>query len=256
MTQPKTWIAGVVFIAILLVGNLSAKAAENETTCGLDKDKFEELKTIQNSTKLSYLEQIKQELRIRRELLRATTNCATDEARTLYANLNGINTSDQDIKRLQTKLSGQLDNGINYYELQKSKIDDLGLNGSRIFARDLADWREGNYKPTARTAQSLIIWSRNQDILQAAQKRFDQLNRAVNLLKIVDSDEIQNIWEEARNNFRVANDDNQKAAALLRATENPDTTLSAIHSSLAALSKTYQKFFELNEVLSEVLPSH
>ena len=167
---------------------------------------------------------------------------------------NSAATSDPEIQSLRTKLADRLEGGINYYELQKSKINDLGLLGSRDFARSLADWREGNYKPAAKAAQNLVIWSRNQTILETAQKRIDQVSRTANLLKLVDNDEIQNIWTGAQDNFKAAVEANQKAKILLRANDNQDLTLSAIHSSLAALSKTYQKFFELNEALNKVLP--
>lgn len=251
MTQGKTIIVGFVFLtAILFVTNVKVLAAD-KSTCSLNQDKFDELKSIQNNPLSDYLE----ELNVRKALLLNTVNCAIEEAANLQMNLNSTATNDADVKKLASQLAGRLRDAIEYFEIQKSKVADLGLQGSRDFARNLKDWRDGNYKPAAKLSSNLIIWNRNQVILETAQNRITQVARTMNLLKLIDNEKIQGLFNDAQTNFKEALDYNQKAKdSLLRGFEAPDESLDAIKLTLESLAKTYQKFFDLNSLVN-IAPS-
>jgi hypothetical protein len=253
MTQRKVVFAGIVFVLLFLLLTVKTLAAA-EQTCVLSKEKFDELKSIQNNPAFDYAQEIKAELDLRKNLLRETVGCAVKDAENIKSSLDSAAVSDADTKKLKDELSGKLGDAINYYELQRLKIDDLGLQGSRDFSRSLKDWRDGNYTTVAELASNLIIWSRNQDIIKTTQNRINQINQTVYVLKLVDNEEIQNLWEEASANFKKALDFNGQAGESLRRFDSPDKSLEEIKSSLDALADTYKKFFELSDVISKMLP--
>ena len=238
--------AGIFFVVAAFVASavLSAPATAAEQ-CGLSQTKFDELKAAQDNASLGYLEEIKAELMIRKQLLEEAVNCAVEETDGLKTILDNTRVDDPLMQNLKNRLADQLDGARNYFAIQKSRIGDLGLQGSKDFAKNLADWRDGNYKPAAENANSLILWINNQPLIQSGQARTNQISKIMTLLKVVNNDEIQNLWNDAQANFNDALKENQAAKNSLLGFAAPNESSAHIKSSLSYLSSTYKNFLDL-----------
>ena len=249
-----TKITGMFFFAWISAAAAAAPVLAADTPqCTLSQDKFDELATVQNDISLSYLTEIKKELAIRKQLLGETMDCAMSEAESVRTNLSGATLNDSAMQNLKSRLMDQLDNAENYFALQKSKINDLGLQGSKDFAKNLNEWRDGNYKPAAENANDLIIWANNQGLFQSAEARINQISRTMVLLTIVDNDEIQNLWDEARASLSDAVKENESAKTSLGGFAPSEESSSHIKSSLDFLSLTYKNLLALAGVITKSL---
>jgi hypothetical protein len=220
--------------------------------CALGEDRFAELKAVQENFNVDYLEKARSELTIRKQLLHATIDCAAEEANIVKAGLERFSDEDPALQTLRTQILGQLENSISYYRAEEIKIDDLGLQGSRSFAQSLKDWREGNYKPAVKNAANLLLWANSQDLIEKARARMESIKPTIGLAKIVDNQEIQNLWKDAQARFEEATSRSQQAALSLRERDDSDTVLDIIKSSLEALSATYQKLLDISAAFSAI----
>ncbi|MBU6500373.1 MAG: hypothetical protein KGJ89_00900 [Patescibacteria group bacterium] len=245
MTWKKILSWGVFFILVLALPSTPKTLADNTATCNLSQDKFDAIKSIEHNFSLGDLERIKEELAIRKQLIAETIGCAISEAQGAKSEIDGINSNDPDTQKLKSQYSDQLDGVISYYNLQASKINDLGLQGSKNFAANLGSWRKTNYEPLAKNADNLVMWSQNQELIQIAQTRLNQLRQTVTLLNIVDNGTVQDLWQKANSNWNDATVWNQAAKESLQTFGSPDETLNSIKSSLASLSDVYQNFLDL-----------
>jgi hypothetical protein len=256
MSPKNIKIVGMFFVVVIFtaVAAFSPSAfAADQPACNLSQDKFDELKAVENNASLNYLDEIREELSIRKQLLGETVDCAIEEADNLKINLNNTSVNDPMMQNLKKRFMDQIDSAENYFTLQKSKIGDLGLQGSKDFAKNFSDWRDGNYKPSAENAGNLIIWAGNQNLIQSARTRINQISNAVTLLKIVDNDEIQNLWNDAQTNFSDALKENQAAANSLLVFAQPEEPSAHIKSSLNSLSLTYKNFLDLVGTINKSL---
>jgi hypothetical protein len=261
MLRRKTAPAGIFAVlirrAVLLCAGLvlfAANYARADGACSFTQSQFVPLAAAQGGDS-GAPGQIGEELAVRKELLSEVVDCSIAEASDLQSRVGKLAISDGDAeaKKIQAQLSGQLGSAINYYEVQKSKIGDLGLQGSKDFAADLKTWRAGNYEPNAKSASNFIIWVGDQDIIGIAQERFDEIGQSVSLLKIVDGQEIQSDWGDAVSNFNNALQENESAEQILLSFGPPEDSLNAIKSSLESLSVTYQKFFDTISAINKAL---
>ena len=230
----------VFFVVGGMLGALHTHTALAGTACSLTKADFDNLESIQKDYSLEYSTEIKLELATRKELLRKVLACATEDATSLNANINKTKLDDPEAASLQSQLSNQLDNAINYYKTQGTKVDDLGIQGSKDFAVNLSQWREGNYKTIAQRANNFAIWSENRQIFKTAQTRANQISQSVTLLRLVYDGNVQNQWVEADAQFTDAKKMDQKARGSMMS-ETPDVALISIKASLDSLAKTYEK---------------
>ncbi len=247
MIAKKILAAATIFFVAFFLGKTAAFG--EGAGCNLSAVKFNQLKSLEENSP-NYTEAIKNELPARKALLKETINCAAGEASNIRSKLSGAGIDDADLKKVKGQLLEQLAGAVNYYELRSSEIDDLGLQGSKDFAKNLMEWRKGNYEPGARTAGNLIIWAGNHNILQISQNRMNQLSHAIDILKLLDNEEIQGIWKGAQDNFASALNFNQQAKLGFLGLVSADDTLLNIKSSLEALAKTYGKFFDLVKILN------
>ncbi len=252
MPIKNTEIAGIFFVALVFVAAAATPAIAADTLrCVLSQDKLDELTAIQNDTSLDYLTEIKLELAIRKQLLGQTMDCAIMEVENIKADLSDVTVNDPLMQNLKNRLMGQLDNAGNYFALQKSKINDLGLRGSKDFAKDINEWRDGNYKPTAKNVNSLLVWTNNRGLFQSAETRINQISKTMTLLKIVSNDEIQNLWNEAQTNFGNALKENAAAKTSLGEFAPSEESSGHIKSSLDYLSLAYKNFLNLADTLNK-----
>lgn len=226
----------------------------NSGECVLDANDFKELDFIKTDLGAGYSERIKRELEIRRSLLSKTVNCAVEEISGLELDFNGIQEKNRDVAILKSQFRGWFPDTLNYYAIQKSKISSLGLQGSKDFAQNLKDWRDGNYKPTAKIVSNFKLWAQNQELLDTAKNRLRQADFAIELVK--DSSEywgIRSALRDAEADLYRSLSSNQRVKELLRAYAPAEESLDAIKSSLKLLAGTYEKLFKVIESINAAI---
>lgn len=247
----KRAISAVFVLSLISVflGPLKAQALSGD--CSLNAGKFEEINTIQNDLSLNYFSRIKKELGIRKNLLEETLHCLIAEMRALEGELQKVRIATPEAQALRAQFSEWFPNALNYYELQNMKIKDLGLEGSKSFARGLTAWREGNYKPTAKLITNFILWAQNQELVQAARSRLYQAGVAIEALRIAPEYwEAKAFLREAETEFRMVSAMNAKAYEALRAYDPSGTSLEAIKLTLDSLALTYKKVLRAAELIA------
>lgn len=241
----------LVFFVIGAVFFAQPATLAAEDGCFLSSVKFAEIKSVQTDFSLDYFSRIKKELNIRKNLLGETINCLIAETRALEAEIQKVRTANSEVRELYTQFSGWFPGAISYYELQKTKINDLGIEGSKGFARDLAAWREGNYKPTARLISNFVLWAHNQELIQAAKNRLSQAGMVIEALQVAPEYwGAKKVLREAEAEFITATAANLKAREALKTYDSSGMSLEAIKSSLDSLALTYKKILGAAELIT------
>jgi len=215
---------------------------------------LKQVSAIENDPTLSYSDEIKAELAVRKQLLRTTLACAHDEAAALQASLTAI-TPTGDIANLQSQLSGKLNDAANFYDIELAKLDGAGIAGSEAIAKETLAYRSGSYEPLAGEVNNFILWSGNQGLFATAQARMSQTSRAVSFLESASPDsDLQNAFAAAKASFNDATNQNQAAENALVQSLPADQSLNLIQQSLASLADTYQQFFTVSNLIKTLLP--
>jgi hypothetical protein len=209
---------------------------------------------IQNDPTLSYTDEIKQELAVRKQLLQTTIVCAKSKAEDLEKSLNGLSVTG-DSATLATTLSGKLSDAINFYSIELGKLDGVGIAGSKDIAKEILAYRMGSYDLLAGAVNNFIIWKGNQGLFKAAATRMDETNRAATFLEnAAPSADLQNAMNAARASFQDAKTRNQAAEQALLQLQPPEQSLTLIQQSLQSLSDTYHQFFNVSTIIKGLLP--
>jgi len=247
----------VLFSFSLLAGGyfLAALPAHAATAdpCALQVSDFNKIQQVKNDATLSYADELKAELTLRRELLTNTILCAKADAQTLKDNLSGL-TIDPAFQNLQLQMAENLDTTINFYGLQLDKVPTAGINATQAIAKDVLAWRESNYAPLAESVSDFILWSQNQSLFSAADNRLQQIDALAKSVPFSDNTELQNDLQAASASLKNAEDANDAAKNSLVHLTYPDPTLNYIQTSLSALSDTYQHFFDIASLVQTLLP--
>ncbi len=224
-----------------------------ETSCNLTPEQFDQLKNLESSSAPDNQEKIREELSLRKSLLKTVVDCAVNETENLKESFSTVKVSDEETKSLQNQFLPWFSDMLNYYDLQKGLIDDLGLRGSKEFAKNFQTWRAGNFKPTAILVANFILWSQNQELMQIAQNRLDQMKRGVEIFNLGLNEEVRNGLADSEEEFKNAKSLNDEVKEKIRSYDSSDGTLDLIRSSLEALSSTYKKLFDLAEKINKAL---
>lgn len=251
----------IILIAVLftafaypLAHAATTPAQASMPACTVSVSDVAKISAIQNNPSLSYADEIKQELALRKHILQQIIDCGTNDARTLQSTLQQI-TVDNDSKHLQATLSSQLDDAVNFYGIEQTKLDGVGIAGSQAVAKELRAWREGTYNPLADEVNNFILWSRNQGLFVTAQTRMDQTAHAVNFLEGISANsDLESAMSAARSSFAQAKNANDAAKNALLTSLPADQSLALIKQSLAALSDTYQKFSAVSDLIKTLIP--
>jgi len=227
--------------------------AANVPNCVFDKQ-LAELKATQTNSDLGYLEEIKAELKIRKNILSGIIACAEGNAEATQANLNAISSNDSDINNLKGQMNGKFEDAKNYYETQNGKINDLGLKGSKDLATSLREWILDNYHPLTDQVGNLTLWNTNQDLFRTASNRLSQITQTIKTLNLGDNEDIAALYALSQKDLANATALNQTAKADLLRFAPPTDTANDIKISLDALSQTYKDFFDLSEAVKKLLP--
>jgi len=230
-----------------------ASATAVSTTCGITEDDLATIQAIQNNTSLSYLDELQQELSIRKSLLSKTIQCAEADAIQAKANLDAASV-DPGLEGLRNQWSDRLNDATAYYELELQKVNGAGISGTESIAKEVLAWRENNYTPLAVNVLNFITWSENQTLFTTAESRLAEVKNLITSPLFSESPDVQNDFEDAAVSLRSAEDENTSAKNAFAQSLPPDQTLLFIQQSLDALSSTYQHFFDVSTLIQSLLP--
>ena len=230
----------------------SANAAGADPSCQF-QDYAKALEEATESPSQDYGEAIRAELKVRHDWLRATLNCSLFETNRLRSALREFQTKDADLNSLRDQILVQLEDVSQYYDLQLSKVNDHGIQGTKDTARAIIDWRAGTHSIIAERAGNLMLWSKNKDLFSSARARYDLIGQTIRRLNLMEQEEIGDKYGAAEKSLVEAENLNSSARKLLLQSANPDTT-KLIKDSLENLSQTYESFFELSEGIKKLLP--
>lgn len=244
----KLFLILALFLSSLaLAGAPPAHAAD---VCDF-KSRVGALTAAQRNSALDDLGKLRTELRIRREFLVAAIACDEDN---LVARKDELEKLPDGIKTLpayQRLMEGFAD-ASRHYGQQKENIPDLGLQGTKDFARMLASWREGSYAPLLAWADNFLLWAGNQAFFDKVSGRLTQVGRLAFSLKLVDQGSVADKFKAAQEEFKAAQAENDAARDALNQGQ-AETALEHIKASLQGLSQTYKVFFDLESALQKII---
>ena len=249
--------AGVVFI-LGFFGVPAAHAAAAPTTnadeCGITQANVAQITAVQNDPTLAYADEIKQELTLRKLLVRETIDCAQREVQTLQASLASTS-APSGAQQLQSQLIGDLNEATGFYNNELGQLNVVGIAGTKQIAQNVLTWRASTFLPLSENVNNFILWAQNQGLFSTAQTRMTQTQSAVSFIETATPNPaLQTALDNAQSSFNDAQTENAAAQAALTQSLSPDQTLGFIKQSLASLSDTYKGFSNVSTIVSGALP--
>src|SRR5277367_3607549 len=122
--------------AFLLPVALTAATANAQDACTPTAADFTALKAIQSNPDLTQSQELSQELTLRRQLLTETITCATDEAQALQTALAATTSTTAIGQSIQSQLSGNIDDAINFYGIEGAKVSGAGVSATEAIAKE------------------------------------------------------------------------------------------------------------------------
>lgn len=208
---------------------------------------FDALSTLLANPKDNDLEHVRAELTIRKSILTNILGCALGEIRGLKDTLDTVPSDDPDIADLARRFQGRLDDANAYYDLQRSRVGDLGIWGSKDMAQTIADRRDSYLNPLTQEIAQFVIWAKNQNLFRVAENRLSQIQTTTKFLKLIDNQETSDRVGKAQESFAKAKELNDAAKQALKRMDISDDSLTLIKNSLEALAETYKNFFEVSK---------
>lgn len=241
-------------LGALFLLQINLDVAKADITCNF-QSQFEELVDVKNNAKLDDLQRIRVELKIRKDILNNILACAIQDVLSTKAKLVEIRPSDEENKIIQNQFLNQLNVIVNYYQNQKFKIEDLGIQGSEDLARDIKEWRANTYLPLANEATNFLIWIKNRDLIKTTEQRLGQVNQTIKNLKVSGNENIQSLLEKSRLNIETAKVGSLEAKKIFQdfPPSPKSSSLAFIKISLESLAKAYQNFFDIMDVIKKML---
>jgi hypothetical protein len=239
-------------LALLAGGATQARGAD-DASC----DFAEPLKQLQELSADYYGDpafRIRTELTIRKTLLLQIIGCAEREAEAVKRKVEETSAQDTRIAPLRGRSLDILNGALQYYAEARSRVDTLGIGGSKDLAREIRTWRAQTYGPNASQALNFLVWAKNQELFAAAHSRLTDIERAIHALKLTDDETASALFEESVVGLREATAENERARTELERFPPPPDTLDIIKSSLQKLAKTYENFFSLSELAQKLIP--
>jgi hypothetical protein len=250
----RTSIATHVVAGVSLAFFLQLQGVTAATPCTFD-DQLVALNEVRMQASGSSLTDTRAEVVVRREILRAVTTCVIKEAEELRNKLTTLSLrSNGETERVRTFLHGELNSTLTFYHIQFSKINDLGIRGSQDAARQLKEWRINIYRPLADRVVNFIIWNKNTELLDIANRRVDDVFRGT--AAFGNSKETETLLETTRMRLEEAHNNHRRAGELFAQSArsgnvHAEETLDAIKDSLHALSETYKALFDLYQLIAQ-----
>jgi hypothetical protein len=252
--------------AVFVSGFLGAPIAHAATTaavvapaiiadgCGVTEADVAQIAVIQNDPTLGYIDEIKQELALRKLLVGETIDCAEQEVQTLQARLAST-TAPSSAQQLQSQLAGDLNQASGFYSNELAKLNIVGIAGTKEIAQEVLTWRAGTFLPLGENVNNFILWAQNQNLFSTAQVRMTQTQHAVAFIEgATPNQALQAALASAQSSFNDAQNENTEAETALSENLSPDQTLGFIKQSLSSLSDTYKGFSSVSTIIGTIVP--
>jgi len=219
--------------------------AQNDNQCVFDA-KFKELENILKNPDPDSLKQYNQELSLRKELLSDVLNCLITNNSNLKDNLNQLNITNSLAGDIKNKIIKKLDEAQEYYEFRKNRVNDLSIEGLKYTAYSLKTDRESRFIPIENIAEDFILWNKNNELFSFAQKRYDEMNKSIQIFKPEENESIKNALDDAQ---KKLNDALEKHNLALNAISdfNHSEAKDLINQSLEDLLDVYKTFYDLSQ---------
>lgn len=231
-----------------------ATAATGADECGVTQVDVAQIVAVQNDPTLSYTDEIKQELTLRKLLVGETIDCAQREVQALQASLASTSAPGS-ARSLQSQLAGDLGQATEFYNNELAKLNVVGIAGTKQIAQEVLSWRASTFLPLSENVNNFILWAQNQGLFSTAQTRMVQTQRAVAFIEgATPNPALQSALASAQSSFNDAQTENAQAETALRENLSPDQTLGFIKQSLSSLSDTYNGFSKVSTIISGILP--
>lgn len=245
-----------VTTAIFFFGGTVPQAFGAAAACQF-QDQFEKISAIQSNLTLDYLERVKQELAVRKEILRSAIGCLIAETTNLQKKLAGLpltEKNDPSLLKVRDRLNAALDQTVSFYNWKRAQVGDLGIQGTQSTARVIQEWKNTNYAVAYEETIAFMIWLKNQDLFSAAQVRLNQVEESVKKSKLDQNPEIANVLQNtAKVNYATAILANNDALRNFTVGGDPEISLNFIRRSLQALTDMYVNFSEIGEAAKKIL---
>ncbi len=258
--QKKNLVIGALIVTALATLSLyrAEAAADGSTQLTINscdfKDNFKELATAQVALQLNdSQENIIKELSVRKRILSQAINCSINETLSLQSSIKLIETNSPELREIKNRIISRLDEIIGYYQTQSNAVSDLGIGGSKIFSANLKSWRDSNYVPMSELGKNFLVFVKNQDVLQTAQNRLNQISLTLKTLGLTDNQKISDILNQAGKNIRMANEDNGRAEDIFKRLTWPNNVSDMMISSLQRLKDAYQNFFDIGKEAQNII---
>lgn len=257
MRHPLAGTYGTAIAAVLLVlcaALPSASHAENEPLSCEFTAALGELHALQADYYGDPAFRVRTELTIRKKILTTIIDCASADAELLEQKIKETPTEDSVIGPVRARFMETLASARRYYAEARSRVDTLGIGGSKDLAREVRAWRENTYAPTATQALNFLVWAKNQELFRAANGRLADIRTAIRSLKLTEDEQARTLLDGSVASLREANEENDRARAELDQFPPPQDTLAVIQRSLEKLAHAYEQFFALSELAQKLIP--
>lgn len=241
----KVLAGGALIMALL---PFSARAAD--TTCSF-ASKIDLLRSIQADGDRDYMEAIKAQLAVRKDILKSTVDCAAKDLKTRQERFQKL-PEEARKSTVGREIERDLEASEHFYAAKRRLVDGLGIKGTQDTARDIATWRNTNYRSTAERQDAFTVWLSNQELFIKTESRFSQIRPVVLSLKLLDRKDIEKTFTEAEKEFAGAKAKNEEAKKAIEESRGDASTL--IKASLEPLASIYKKFFDVSEAVKKIVP--
>lgn len=183
--------------------------------CGITQADVAQITAIQNDPTLTYADEIKQELVLRKLLVGETIDCAQQEVQVLQVSLASTSVPSS-AQQLRSQLAGDLNEATGFYNNELAKLNVVGIAGTKQIAQEVLTWRAGTFLPLSENVNNFILWAQSQDLFSTAQTRMTQTQRAVSFIEGATPDPaLQTALDSAQSSFNDAQTENAAAEAAL-----------------------------------------
>ncbi len=237
---------------ILIATVPSARGATPQDDCVFEEN-IKALELIKSDTELEYLNRVRAEAEVRRGILEKIIGCAVSETGVLKSKLELVQITDKEVSSLKYQLVKDLNGATEHYQNESKQISNLGIQGSKDLAKELLEWRMGNYTRLAGQVVNFITWANNQELVRVAESRLISIKGTV-LNFGVQNELIDQAIKESEVSLKSAKLANQIAKQVMMEFQPPGVALNKIKESLDNLALVYKRFFEISETANKILP--
>jgi len=208
--------------------------------------KVKELENVLQNPDPDYLKQYYLELNLRREILSNVLDCLIANTLSLKDNLSQINITNSFGGEIRNKIIKKLNEAQEYYEFRRDRVSDLTKDGLKYTAYSLKIDRESRFIPVENIVQDFILWNKNNELFLFAQKRFEEINKAIQIFKPEENEDIRNLLNNTQEKLAPAFEKHNLALNFI-SDFNHNEAKEFINQSLEGLLDVYKTFYDLSQ---------